>query len=162
MTQGQRDAIATAEARRDALLAEAREFWAKGCEFDALKREAQAMAYEDHKEAILGTLRESARIAEAMTARGFIREGTGGGCEWFINRVEEQGKPVSCVVVTRECDPSVPDEMGEAVDVGYYIGEEGETCVMMMRFPTLSAFLAATQIQVDEMAYKVAKYGSAN
>lgn len=161
MTQGQRDAIATAEARRDALLSEALEFRAKGCELDALMREAQAKAYEDHRRAILGTLVESERIAEAMRARGFVLEGTGGGCEAFIKYEEQGGKVIGQVMVTRECDPSVPDEMGEPVDVGYYVGEEGETCVMIMRFPSLTAFLAASQIQADELAFKVTKYRSA-
>lgn len=101
------------------------------------------------------------RIAEAMTARGFILEHTGGGCEAFIKYEEQDGEVIGQVMVTREEDPSVPDEMGEPVDVGYYVGEDCDICVFFMRFPSLAEFLAASQIQADELAFKVAKYGSA-
>ncbi len=107
------------------------------------------------------------RIAEAMAARGFIREGTGGGCEaWIRYQMDTDAQGVSSVGqasvwVTRFDDPSVPEEMGEAVSVGYYAGEYADECVMMMTFPSLTAFLDATKVQAETLAYRAAKYGSA-
>ncbi len=101
---------------------------------------------------------DAERIADGMKARGFVLEGTGGGCDAYVRYTEEGGQ-FGSVWVTRECDPSVPDDMYEAVDVGYYVGDEDATSVMMMRFPSVWAFFAATQIQADTLAYQAGKYG---
>lgn len=130
MTQGQRDAMATAEARRDALLAEARVFRAQGSEWDAVRT--------------------------ALEARGFGYEGTGGGCDAFIRWECEDGKALASVWVTADMDPSTPETFGEPVVVGYYAGEYADTPVMMMRFPSLQAFLDVTQIQAETLAYRFA------
>lgn len=53
MEQARRDAIATAIVRRDALLAEAEVFEARGCPWDAEMRRAQAAEFEAHRVAIL-------------------------------------------------------------------------------------------------------------
>lgn len=115
---------------------------------------------------------DAERIADGMKARGFQLEGTGGGCEAFIRYSVQGGEvwnpergemgagdTIASVWVTRECDPSVPDDMDEAVDVGYYAGEYADEFVMMMRFPSVREFFAATQMQADTLAYQAEKYG---
>lgn len=103
------------------------------------------------------------RIADGMKARGFIHEGTGGGCEAFISYTDDvEGNVIASVYITAECAPSVPVDMDEPVDVGYYVGECADTCVMMMHFPSVWAFFAVTKVQADTLAYRAEKYGSAN
>ena len=101
------------------------------------------------------------RIVKGMKARGFQLEGTGGGCDAFVRYEEQDGVTIASVYVTRECDPSVPDDMDEPIDVGYYAGAEADTNVMMMRFPSVWAFFNVTQVQAENLAYRAEKYGSA-
>lgn len=101
------------------------------------------------------------RIVKGMKARGFQLEGTGGGCDAFIRYEEQDGVTIASVWVTAHCDPSAPTDMDEAVDVGFYAGAEADTNVMVMRFPSVWAFFAVTQVQAETLAYRAEKYGSA-
>lgn len=91
-------------------------------------------------------------IRDGMKARGFILEGTGGGCEAFIRYQDDvEGNVIASVMVTRFDDPSVPDEMGESVTVGYYAGECQDECVVLMSFPSVWAFFDATRVHADNI-----------
>jgi hypothetical protein len=97
-------------------------------------------------------------IIAGMTARGFVLEETGGGCDAFIRNGEE-GEEGS-VWVTAHCDPSAPTQLDEPIDVGFYIGDSlGGDPILRLYFPSVLAFFEATQSQADNLAYKTEKYG---
>lgn len=83
-------------------------------------------------------------VADAMVARGFFREGTGGGCDaWAVHFADG-----SYIHITEASEPNAPERWRQPVAVLIYKGVEYEQnageCPTFI-FPTLRTALASME-----------------